>query len=150
MAKIRLQTRYTLLCYIIQFTAARLKCHIKNANLTLRYRSKEALSTEILCKTIVWCTDWEYHLFGMCSHCFIFVWKIALVYIPYFFCQVKNCPALWPACVKATCVMIAAISFCVTPCAFAFCKWNFREESVIPEAINATTVIMLLVFTSMS
>ena len=81
--------------------AARLKCHIKNANLTLRYQSKKALSTEILCKTIVWCTDWEYHLFGMCSHCFIFIWKIALVYIPYFFCQVKNCPALWPACVKS-------------------------------------------------
>ena len=29
MAKIRLQTRYTLLCYIIQFTASRLKGHIR-------------------------------------------------------------------------------------------------------------------------
>ena len=28
MAKIRLQTRYTLLCYIIQFTASRLEGHI--------------------------------------------------------------------------------------------------------------------------
>ena len=46
--------------------------------------------------------------------------------------------------------MIAAISFWVTPCAFAFFKWNTREESVIPEDMSATTVMILLVFTSMS
>ena len=32
----------------------------------------------------------------------------------------------------------------------AFCKWNLSEESVIPIDISETTVIMLLVFTSIS
>ena len=38
MAKIRLQTRYTLLCYIIQFTAAGFEGHVGHGQPVLRLR----------------------------------------------------------------------------------------------------------------
>ena len=86
----------------------------------------ETLSTEILCKTIVWCTDWEYHLFCMRTHCLIFVWKIALVHIPHFFCKVKNCPALWLACVKSCmCNDCSNLFLCDTMC-FCILQMEFQ------------------------
>ena len=57
MAKIRLQTRYTLLCYIIQFTASWFKCHIENSNLRSGNRCKKTSARKILRKPIIWCTD---------------------------------------------------------------------------------------------
>ena len=68
MAKIRLQTRYTLLCYIIQFTASWFKCHIENSNLRCRDWCKKTSARKILCKTIIWCTNWKYHLQNAKNH----------------------------------------------------------------------------------
>ena len=48
--------------------AARLKCDIEDSNLTGGYRCQIALSDEILCKCIVWLSNWEYHFLCMRTH----------------------------------------------------------------------------------
>ena len=62
MAKIRLQTRYTLLCYIIQFTAAGFKGHIVNTDLLRRKRCEIALPDKVFRKGVIGCADRKYHL----------------------------------------------------------------------------------------
>ena len=48
MAKIRLQTRYTLLCYIIQFTATGLKGHVGNRHAHITQGTQITGPAEIL------------------------------------------------------------------------------------------------------
>ena len=107
MAKIRLQTRYTLLCYIIQFTASWFECHIENSNLRCRDWCKKTSARKILCKAIVWCTNWKYHLFCMRTHRFLFVWQISFACLPHFLCKIENSPCFWPSCIKCDmCVLL--------------------------------------------
>ena len=48
-------------------TLRSLLSNIKNSNLRSRDWCKKTSAGKILCKAIVWCTDWKYHLFCMCS-----------------------------------------------------------------------------------
>ena len=81
--------------------ASRFKCYIKYANLLCRYRCKITLSDKIPGKCIVWLSDRKYHRFGMCTHCLIFIRKIAFACLPHFLCQIKYRPCFWPAGIKS-------------------------------------------------
>ena len=61
----QLYTLYIQAILLHQFTASRFECHIENSNLRSRNRCKKTSAGKILCKTIIWCTDWKYHLFCM-------------------------------------------------------------------------------------
>ena len=81
-------------------SASRFKCHIKNSNLRSRDRCKKTSAGKILCKTIIWCTDWKCHLFCMCPHCFLFVWQISFACFPHFLCKIENSPCFWSSCIE--------------------------------------------------
>jgi len=81
-------------------SASRFKCHIKNSNLRSRDWCKKTSAGKILCKAIVWCTDWKYHLFSMRTHRFLFVWQISFTCLPHFLCKIENSPCFWPSCIE--------------------------------------------------
>lgn len=92
MAKIRLQTRYTLLCYIIQFTAARLKGHIVDAYLLGGQRRQVAFAAEKLRIAVVGRADGENHGGGVGT-----LGVGGFFLRPNFLGHVEGCPGLGPA-----------------------------------------------------
>ena len=95
MAKIRLQTRYTLLCYIIQFTAAGFKGYIEYFDLRRGNRRKIALPAEILCETVIGRSDGKYHTVLMTL---LFVG--AFLVCPDILCHAERRPCFRPARIK--------------------------------------------------
>ena len=129
MAKIRLQTRYTLLCYIIQFTASRFKCHIENSNLRSRDRCKKTSARKILCKTIIWRTDWKFPNILYTSITLLFIKSLPIHWFPVLFHDLTDCLLWSPHLVRMAAIpsQYYRIHFLrMLQKAWSFYHWNHR------------------------